>query len=49
MKTIFTIDEVEKLRKEFSEEKITGKTQRIKTEELESLLLYGVSKTRDRV
>jgi len=49
MKTIFTTDEIRKLRKEFDKEKVTGKTQKIKIEELEPLLLYGISKTRNRV
>ena len=48
-KSAFTIDEVKLARKKFAMEKTLGKTQQIKINELESLLLYGIPKTEDRI
>jgi hypothetical protein len=46
-KAYFSASKVESARKKFVEEKVCGRTVRVPAIELESLLLYGVSQTRN--
>ncbi|MBU1090038.1 hypothetical protein KKF38_04595 [Patescibacteria group bacterium] len=46
-KSFFSTAKVKAARKRFEEEKVCGKTVRVKAVELEPLLLYGVSQTRN--